>query len=94
MPSNDPMLNQSIVCRLQQLLYMYLLQRYLQLKYSDDCEYKVKFLRILDVIQDLQQLQQIQKKHYRQADLSVLGPLSREILDINGTTFANPYMLL
>ena len=68
---------------------MYLLQRYLQSKYNNNnCEYKVKFLRILDVITDLQQLNQIQRKYYKYTDPCILGPLSREILDLTANSEA------
>ena len=69
---------------------MYLLRRYLQSKYNNNCEYKVKFLRILNVINDLQQLHRIQRNYYKSGDKRFWGPLSREILDLTDTT-ANNY---
>lgn len=61
---------------------MYLLQRYLLLKYRSECESKEKFLRLLNTLKDLDELQRRQICLKKEKNPELFGPLVREILDI------------
>ena len=66
--------------RFQQQLYLYLLQRYLRIRYGSECD--TKLTQILDIIQDIRQLTDIHNQDTRLKDPKLLGPLLREVLDI------------
>ncbi|CAG2111892.1 unnamed protein product, partial [Medioppia subpectinata] len=70
--------------KVQQQIYMYLLQRYLRLKYPSECETKAKFLRILNLLEYLQKLDEIHKLNYRETTDNPMdfGPIMREVFDI------------
>ncbi|CAG2180790.1 unnamed protein product, partial [Oppiella nova] len=54
-PDRPNIIHKELV-KVQQQIYMYLLQRYLRLRYSSECETKAKFLRILNVLEYLEKL--------------------------------------
>jgi len=66
--------------RVQHQLYLYLLQRYLRIKYGSECE--TKFSHILHILQDIHVLNELHKENYREIMSEKCGPLLREILDI------------
>lgn len=76
-------INREINYRLQQQLYMYLLQRYLLIKYRYECESKEKFLRLLNTLYDLSSLGKVHASIGKQKNPEFLGPLVREVLDIS-----------
>ncbi|CAG2116110.1 unnamed protein product [Medioppia subpectinata] len=68
--------------KLQQRLYMYLLKRYLTIKYGSETEANTRFKQILDTLHDVNTLCEIQLKIERSRDPREVGPLMREIMDI------------
>ncbi|CAG2169151.1 unnamed protein product, partial [Oppiella nova] len=50
---NRPGLTHKDVVKFQQKTYMYLLQRYLLLRYRSECESKSKFLRLINILKDV-----------------------------------------
>ncbi|CAG2170970.1 unnamed protein product [Oppiella nova] len=87
-----PNLTDRELIKVQQQLYMYLLQRYLQIRYGSECEAKSRFIRLLNTLEDVQNLDKIHKQNNtEEPDPHRLGPLLTEILDIphnnNSLTF-------
>ncbi|CAG2173030.1 unnamed protein product [Oppiella nova] len=72
---DQPKLIHPETVRFQQQLYLYLLQRY-----GSECD--TKLAQILDIIQDIRQLTDIHNQDTRLKDPKLLGPLLREVLDI------------
>ncbi|CAG2100788.1 unnamed protein product [Medioppia subpectinata] len=67
----------------QQHVYMYLLQRYLILKYQSECEAKTRFLRLMNVLSDINLMREIQRRHAMHLyQLSLVTPLLQEVFDI------------
>ena len=58
---------------------MYLLQRYLLLKYKSQSESKLKFLRLLDILVDLNYLDQIYSQNCIEKEPEYVPPLVKEI---------------
>ena len=71
-----------IAFRLEQQTYMYLLQRYLEIKYYSKCEAKSKFLRLMTKLEELHSLNEEHIRMYLDADPSDFGPLLVEIFDL------------
>ncbi|CAG2110872.1 unnamed protein product [Medioppia subpectinata] len=62
-PNHPNLLHKNII-RLEQQLYIYLLQRYLLLKYRSEFESQMKLQQIMDSLKDINTLNQIQTKHF------------------------------
>ncbi|CAG2102587.1 unnamed protein product [Medioppia subpectinata] len=77
---NQPNLSNRDAVQFQQKLYLYLLRRYLQLKYRWDSEWKFK--QILNVVNDVHVLGHLQRQSSVDRDPNQLGPLLTEIYDI------------
>ncbi|XP_054155786.1 uncharacterized protein LOC128954234 isoform X2 [Oppia nitens] len=75
-----PKLKDKELIKLEQQTYMYLLQRYLLLRYRSDSESKSKFLRLLNHLTDLNILDEIIVINCSQMDMTRL-PLMKEICD-------------
>ncbi|XP_054153969.1 nuclear hormone receptor HR96-like [Oppia nitens] len=85
-PDRPNLIHKDMV-KLQQQLYMYLLQRYLLLKTKSECHSKEKFLRLLNTLHDLSQFIKVKNSTCAHSAKSgstgpPFGPLLREILDI------------
>ncbi|XP_054169203.1 nuclear hormone receptor HR96-like [Oppia nitens] len=80
-PDRPNIIHKEIV-KLQQQLYMYLLQRYLRLKYVSECESKTKFVKIMNSLEYLRHLNDIHRRNQNAKNTNHLGPLLREILDL------------
>ncbi|CAG2166097.1 unnamed protein product [Oppiella nova] len=78
--ANRPNLIDKNYIKHQQHLYMYLLQRYLRVKYSPPCEANVKFLRILNILYDMKTMRELHIENIRKVDARMCSPLMREIL--------------
>ena len=66
--------------RLQQQLYIYLLQRYLLMKYQAESECKLQ--KLMNSLPDLQIISETHRKHSRddyKENVQYFGPLFREI---------------
>ncbi|CAG2101237.1 unnamed protein product [Medioppia subpectinata] len=79
-PDRPNLINRDGVKR-QQHVYMYLLQRYLILKYQTECEAKTRFLRLMNVLSDINLMREIQRRHAMQS--SLVTPLLQEVFDIS-----------
>ncbi|CAG2178986.1 unnamed protein product [Oppiella nova] len=75
---NRPNLIHRNVIKLEQNIYIYLLQRYLHYKYDTEYEAKCKCERLLDTLQDITILGDMQMKDTSQENADDFGPLSRE----------------
>ncbi|XP_054157063.1 nuclear hormone receptor HR96-like [Oppia nitens] len=75
------------IVKVQQQLYLYLLHRYMNCKYSSSppFEAKSKFLVALNLLETIETLNEIHRENLIQINRSNNGPLLREILDINST---------
>ncbi|CAG2100130.1 unnamed protein product [Medioppia subpectinata] len=81
-PERPNIIHKEVVV-LQQQLYVYLLQRYLRLKYGSESDVRNKFLRILNLMQDVQALDKLHKQNMiTTVSPNNFGPLLKEILDI------------
>ncbi|XP_054169198.1 nuclear receptor ROR-beta-like [Oppia nitens] len=80
-PDHPNIVNKEIV-KSQQHLYMYLLQRYLQIKLKSECEAKTRLLRLLNTLTDLSILREMQKQNFLNYNNEVTNdyPLIKEIL--------------
>ncbi|CAG2109040.1 unnamed protein product [Medioppia subpectinata] len=67
--------------KLQQQVYMYLLQRYLQMKYGSECVAKCKFIRLMNGLSYANKLHQKYIVHFLDAIPSDISPLLNEICD-------------
>ncbi|XP_054157165.1 nuclear hormone receptor HR96-like [Oppia nitens] len=79
---NLPDLKHRHVIKLEQQLYIYLLQRYLQLKYRSDYQWMTRLQIIMSSLMDLPTVRELQKRieytDYQQY-MSYYGPLVREV---------------
>ncbi|CAG2164666.1 unnamed protein product [Oppiella nova] len=73
--------------KFQQKVYLYLLRRYMQLKYRSDGG--IKYAKILNVLNDLHLLGHLQRQSGSQKDPKQLGPLLTEVYDTNSHTPVN-----
>ncbi|CAG2174850.1 unnamed protein product [Oppiella nova] len=71
-------LQQKDVIKFQQNLYLYLLQRYLSLKYVTEWEAQTKFGRLLLALGDIYQMGKCQLNIAYQEDPKIFGPLIRK----------------
>ncbi|CAG2108301.1 unnamed protein product, partial [Medioppia subpectinata] len=69
------------VVKLQQHIYMHLLQRYLLLKYRSESEAKTRFSQFMNILTELNVLRDIQRTHTLDQSLNVT-PLLQEVLDL------------
>ena len=74
--------NINITYRLEQQTYIYLLQRYLETKYSSKCEAKTRYLRFMSILEDLHILNEEHVRLYLDIDPKDVGPLLVEIFDL------------
>jgi len=83
-PDRPNLIHKDMV-KLQQQMYMYLLQRYLLLKSKSECHSKEKFLRLLNTLHDLEEFNKLKMTKCAQSRNApeAFGPLLREILDID-----------
>ncbi|XP_054169196.1 nuclear hormone receptor HR96-like [Oppia nitens] len=79
---NRPNIIHREVIKLHQNIYMYLLQRYLLMKYRSEYKSKIKFLNLMNTLSEINILGEIFMKRcfVRKANL---GPFLKEILDIH-----------
>ncbi|CAG2100000.1 unnamed protein product [Medioppia subpectinata] len=70
------------VIKLQQNIYLYLLQRYLVYKYGGESGGKIKFLRLLNTLEDIYTMGQIQLKNNSDENANNFSPLVREMYDM------------
>ncbi|CAG2176243.1 unnamed protein product, partial [Oppiella nova] len=80
--SNRPNLTHRHVIKLQQNIYMYLLQRYLLLKYKSEFASKTKFLNLMNALIDINAVGKVFTRRCYLTDPKCLGPFLREILDV------------
>jgi len=71
------------VHRLQQNMYMYLLQRYLAIRYHSQTESALKFLKLLNCLKDLNVLSANLRLSMEHKNPEHVPPLMKDILDIN-----------
>ncbi|CAG2162605.1 unnamed protein product, partial [Oppiella nova] len=84
-PDRPNLINRDVV-KVQQHMYMYLLERYLILKYRSECEAKSRFLRLMNTLNDVNILREMQKKHTLQlCNSSLVTPLLLEVFDVKST---------
>ncbi|CAG2100128.1 unnamed protein product, partial [Medioppia subpectinata] len=67
------------VVKLQQHIYMHLLQRYLLLKYRSESEAKTRFLQFMNILTELNVMRDIQRTHTLNHSLNI-SPLLQEVL--------------
>ncbi|CAG2166177.1 unnamed protein product [Oppiella nova] len=79
-----PNLEHKEFVKLQQNTYMYLLQRYLAVRYQSQTESTLKFLKLLNCLKDLKVLSENFRLSMERKDPEHVPPLMREILDVNG----------
>ncbi|CAG2121120.1 unnamed protein product, partial [Medioppia subpectinata] len=79
-PKRPNLVNRDVV-KFQQKIYLYLLRRYLALRYQPESE--IKFAKTLSLLNDLYVWGDLQRKSSLTRDPNHLGPLLTEILDIN-----------
>ncbi|CAG2101238.1 unnamed protein product [Medioppia subpectinata] len=84
-PGNFDLVNRDAI-KLQQHVYMYLLQRYLILKYGSECSAKTRFLQLMNTLNELNAIREVQRKEIitfiTQRQL-IVSPLLREIYDLD-----------
>ncbi|CAG2100789.1 unnamed protein product [Medioppia subpectinata] len=91
-PDHCNLANKNVI-KLQQHIYMYLLQRYLQCKYGSDCEAKTRFLQLMNVIIDLNVLREVHKRNIEESAKISIPPLLEEVLDIKPVQQRQQYSL-
>ncbi|CAG2108302.1 unnamed protein product [Medioppia subpectinata] len=69
------------VVKLQQHIYMHLLQRYLLLKYRSESEAKTRFSQFMNILTELNVLRDIQRTHTLDHSLNI-SPLLQEVFDL------------
>ncbi|CAG2168561.1 unnamed protein product [Oppiella nova] len=79
---NHPNLIHKDLVKLQQQTYMYLLQRYLEIKHNSKSESETRFLRLMNCLQVLYPLNRIHVQRIRETEPQNAGPLVEEIYDI------------
>ncbi|CAG2106309.1 unnamed protein product [Medioppia subpectinata] len=72
--------------KLQQHIYMYLLQRYLLMRYPTDYESKTKFMRLMSALIDLNIVRESHVIACMELEKDKLSPLMREICDYNNVS--------
>ncbi|CAG2168328.1 unnamed protein product [Oppiella nova] len=77
---NRPNLIHRDVVKAEQQLYIYLLQRYLYLRYRSDLETQSKLLKLMNPLTDLQIICDIEKENGHEFYLETYGPILKEIL--------------
>ncbi|CAG2175867.1 unnamed protein product [Oppiella nova] len=77
---NRPNLIHRDVVKVEQQLYIYLLQRYLYLRYRSDLETQSKLLKLMNPLIDLQIISDIEKENGHEFYLETYGPILKEIL--------------
>ncbi|CAG2170085.1 unnamed protein product [Oppiella nova] len=77
---NRPNLQHRDVIKAEQQLYIYLLQRYLNLKYKSDLETQTKLSKLMNPLKDLQIICDIEKRNGHEFYLETYGPILKEIL--------------
>ncbi|CAG2179522.1 unnamed protein product [Oppiella nova] len=75
--------------KLQQHVYMYLLQRYLMMRYPSKYESKTKFLRLMSTLIDLNLLRETHVKSCIEMAQDKLSPLLREVCDYSQIGFGS-----
>ncbi|CAG2173965.1 unnamed protein product [Oppiella nova] len=81
-PERRNIINKDTI-KLEQQVYMYLLQRYLEIKYYSKCEAKSKFLRLMTKLEELHLLNEDHIRMYLDAgSANDFGPLLLEIFDL------------
>ncbi|CAG2108303.1 unnamed protein product [Medioppia subpectinata] len=91
-PDHCNLANKNVI-KLQQHIYMYLLQRYLQCKYGSDCEAKTRFLQLMNIIIDLNVLREVHKRNIEESAKISIPPLLEEVLDIKPVQQRQQYSL-
>ncbi|CAG2105777.1 unnamed protein product [Medioppia subpectinata] len=81
-PNRPNLINKDIV-KLEQQIYIYLLKRYLLWRYQSESEASVKLLSLLNIYKEVQVLGQIQRLNSSENLPQYMGPLLREVFDIN-----------
>jgi len=84
--ANRPKLLHRESVKLQQQCYMYLLQRYLRLRYQSDCVSDTKFLRLLNSLKDLHIVNDKVAQNWVEPDAQGVLPLLKEIGNRNTYT--------
>ncbi|CAG2167607.1 unnamed protein product [Oppiella nova] len=79
--SNQPNLTHRETIKLQQKVYMYLLQRYLQMKYQSKCEADSKFTKLMNILTCTKGRQKELILDFLSALPSDVCPLLNEIYD-------------
>ncbi len=69
--------------RLEQQLYIYLLQRYLQFRYQSECQSKTKLSKLMSILYDLKLMYEIERWNGFEDYLPYFGPLFTEIMNFN-----------
>ncbi|XP_054164095.1 nuclear hormone receptor HR96-like [Oppia nitens] len=69
--------------KLQQHIYMYLLQRYLYMRYPTKFESKTKFLKLMSTLIDLHVIKEIHVTNCLRNDRDQISPLLREVCDVD-----------
>ncbi|CAG2109824.1 unnamed protein product [Medioppia subpectinata] len=77
---NQPNLIRKELVKLQQQTYMYLLQRYLEIKHNSKSESETRFVRLMSCLQELYPLNKMHVQKINQLETPV--PLLQEIYDI------------
>ncbi|CAG2107001.1 unnamed protein product [Medioppia subpectinata] len=78
-----PNLSQSENVKAEQKFYMYLLQRYLELKHSSKTESETRFVGLMNNLQELYAVNRIHVDKFIESEPKEAGPLVNEIYDIN-----------
>ncbi|CAG2172041.1 unnamed protein product [Oppiella nova] len=86
-----PNLEHKEFVKLQQNTYMYLLQRYLAVRYQSQTESTLKFLKLLNCLKDLKVLSENLRLSMENKDPDHVPPLMKEILNINEKKSDNTY---
>ncbi|XP_054153123.1 nuclear hormone receptor HR96-like isoform X2 [Oppia nitens] len=86
---NRPRLQNKELIKLQQYIYMHLLQRYLQLRYQSESDSKLKFLKLLNTLIDLNVLGQTKRENVKKKDPNIMSPLMKEIFEVKSQSDYN-----
>ncbi|CAG2172654.1 unnamed protein product [Oppiella nova] len=80
---NQPNLVHKDMVKVQQQMYMYLLRRYLELKHSSKTESEIRFVKLMNNLQELYAVNRIHVDKFLESGPKEAGPLVEEIYDIN-----------
>ncbi|CAG2104611.1 unnamed protein product [Medioppia subpectinata] len=75
-----PNIEQKDSVELQHQLYLYLLERYLRVRYGSECETKIT--KIWQILREIQEMRELHKQNFRELKAELCGPLLKEILDL------------